>query len=350
MPFSSAWAAAAILLVMPEALPGASFQMSFAAVIALVAVYEGLAHRISLWSRGANWFRRGLVYGIGLALTSVVATIATTPFAVYNFNRIALYGVLANLIAVPLSAFWIMPLAIAAFLLMPLGLEGLALAPMGWGIEILNQVAREVAELPGATAIAPAMPGWAIGAIALGGLWICLWRTPWRWGGLVPVAIGLAVLAFIRPPDMLVGGSGKLIGLRTADGTLALSSLKAERIAAETWLRRAGEEEAVDWPDSGEITCDRAGCVMRHGARLIAVVKERSALAEDCKVAAVLIAVMPVRRHDCPAPELVIDRFKLWREGAHALWFDEAKIRVETVAEGRGVRPWTGGYAARRAQ
>ena len=129
-----AWAAAIILLFEPESLLSASFQMSFAAVIALIAAYEVFQmRRFRSEVRTGPLWRAGL-YFAGIAMTTIVASAATAPFAIFHFNRVAVFGLVANLIAVPLTALWIMPLAVVAFALMPFGIEGLALALQGWGI------------------------------------------------------------------------------------------------------------------------------------------------------------------------------------------------------------------------
>ena len=127
-----AWAALVILVLSPESLLGASFQLSFAAVIALIAAYEALRERRRYGDdRGATIWQRALLYVGGVALTTLIAGSVTAPFAVYHFNRFAAFGLAANLIAVPVTALWIMPWAVAAFLLMPFGLEVFALTPMG---------------------------------------------------------------------------------------------------------------------------------------------------------------------------------------------------------------------------
>ena len=127
-----AWAALIVLAMAPESLLGPSFQMSFAAVVALVAAYEVLRRRLSAWRAEAGTLRRAGLYLVGVGITTIVATAATAPFAVYHFNRFAEYGLAANLAAVPLTALWVMPWAMAAFCLMPAGLEAVALTPMGW--------------------------------------------------------------------------------------------------------------------------------------------------------------------------------------------------------------------------
>ncbi|MEW5729782.1 MAG: ComEC/Rec2 family competence protein, partial [Pseudomonadota bacterium] len=144
-----AWAAVAVLMLAPEALIGPSFQMSFAAVVALIAAYEVVAPRMAAWKAG----QRGLVAALGLyvggvVFSTLIAGSATAVYGVYHFNRFAVFSVVANLAAVPLTGFLVMPFALVALVLMPLGLEGLALAPMGWGVAAVNWVAVEVASWP----------------------------------------------------------------------------------------------------------------------------------------------------------------------------------------------------------
>ena len=158
------WAAILVLVLAPERLLGASFQMSFVAVIALVAVYEVVRGHVHFGGIEAGWPRRPAFYISCVALTTVLATLATAPFAAYCFNRLALYGLAANIVAVPITALWIMPWGIVALALMPFGAEALGLAPMGLGIEAVIAVARKVAGWPDVVALAPAIPNWCVGA------------------------------------------------------------------------------------------------------------------------------------------------------------------------------------------
>lgn len=342
-----AWAALVILLGQPESLLGASFQLSFAAVIALIAAYEGL-REVRRKGEGVppSWTGRVLLYVGGVALSSLIAGAATAPFALYHFNRLAAFGLAANLAAVPLTALWIMPWAVIAFALMPLGLESWALVPMGWGIDGVIAVAKGVAAWPGAVTLMPAMPDWGLAILSLGGLWLALWQGRWRLGGLAGIALGLATLALATPPDVLVDDRGSLLAVRQADGVLAVSSRRTGRFDSDLWLRRAGqEEEPAPWPANGtggdgRLACDAFGCVYQARGHTVALVRTPDALAEDCRSADVVVAAVPVRpRARCPA-RVVIDRFDLWRNGAHALWLAKDGVRVESVNGVRGDRPW----------
>lgn len=340
-----AWAALVVLVLAPESLLGPSFQMSFGAVIALVAGYEALAmRRPDIFATRGPVARVGL-YVSGLVMTSLIATVATAPFAIYHFNRMAWYGLAANMIAVPLTASWIMPWGMLALFLMPFGAESLALVPMGWGLEAMLAVARGVAGWPGAVSTVPLLPTAGLIAITLGGLWLCLWSRRWRLAGLVPVALGFASLFATTPPQILVSGNARLMAINPGDGLLWRSSGRIERFAAETWQRRLDLEETATWPSGGaaldgRLRCDSAGCVASLDGRLVAFSRDPRALADDCRLADVVISATPLFDLPCGEPELVIDRFDLWRKGAHAIWLTPEGAVVETVAGERGARPW----------
>ncbi len=339
-----AWAALLVLVIAPESLLGPSFQMSFGAATALIATYEALRRPLARLAARTGFVGRPALYLAAVALTSLVAGLATGPFAVYHFNRFADYGLLANLGAVPVMGFWVMPWGLISLLLMPFGAEQIGLVPMGWGIDAILWVAEAVAALPGAVTLVPAMPTSALGLIAVGGLWLCLWRRRWRFFGLVGVAAGLLVAAAAVPPDILVDGDARLMASRAPDGALTLSSRQRARFVGGVWLRRAGQARAETWPWRAPdgvtgLACDEAGCVQHMAGQVVAFVRDPRALAEDCRSADVVVSLVPVRRA-CPRPHLVIDRFDLWRRGGHAIWLDQNGPTVETVAAARGDRPW----------
>lgn len=337
-----AWAAAAILLLAPESLMSVSFQMSFAAVTALVAFYEAITARN--FARGERRRRTArVVRYLGAVLaTTLIASLATAPFAVFHFNRLALLGVLANLVAVPLAALWIMPLALISFVLMPFGLEQWPLAAMGWGIEAVLAVARSVQALPGSITLIPAVPVWTMGVITFGSLWLCLWRKAWRYGGVVPVLIGLAGWTYANPPDLFVSADSRMAGLRTPAGELVMP-FGGRGFVAETWRRRSGLDATMKGPKPSDVVglrCDSIGCLYRKEGRTIALVKESAALLDDCPTADILVSRSPVKRRRCPGPQILIDRFDLWRNGPHAIFLGADRIEVKSVGAAAGRRPW----------
>ncbi len=331
-----ACAAALVLLWRPESLLSASFQLSFAAVVALIAVYEAVSPRFSVWRSRWSLWRRGGLYLASVALTTLVASAATAPYALYHFNQIASLGIAANVIAVPTMAFWVMPSGLLAMLAMPLGLEWLPLWLMGQGITVVLAVAREVAGWPHAVLRFASPEFGFLAAVTLAGLWLCLWQGRWRWFGLVGFAAAVWIAATAPKPDILVDRQAKLIAIRGDDDVLRFSTLKAQKTVRERWQRHLGQV-----PDSGEsLHCDNIGCTGTARGRKIAIIRDGRAAAEDCRWADIVISAVPLRGR-CRDPALVLDWFDIWRRGASELFVDAAAIRLLSARDARGQRPWT---------
>jgi competence protein ComEC len=331
-----AWAAAAVLVFAPESLVGASFQMSFAAVVALIAVFESTSERLAAMRADSGVIRRALLHVAGMSLASIVATLATAPFTVFHFNRLPMFGLLANLLAIPIAEIWVMPWGMLALLLMPFGAETWATTPMGWGIEAIIWIARWTAGLPGSVLVLPEVPLAALIAMVLGGLWLCLWQGRIRWLGTAGIVAGLLVAVAARPPDFLISADGKLIGARGEDGDMALSRRRAGFVP-DTWLRRQGQESGADW--AALWRCGSTGCSRAYGPVEVALVRTPEERRIACaREGIVVIATIPAQF--CRSPRLVIDLLDLRADGAHALRFIGNEVLVETVRGTRGARPW----------
>ncbi len=332
---SLALAAAILLLLRPEAIAEPGFQMSFAAVVGLVAVAEWEMRRQRTTPRGALYR-----YAHGIVMTSLVGSLATLPFALFHFERATHYAVLGNLIAMPVMGFWVMPAAALSVALMPLGLESAPLHLLGQGIGVMVAMGRWVSGLPGAVSMAPAMPLSALVAMSLGGLWLAIWRTRWRWWGLAPMAAGVALAWFAPLPDMLVAPDGATVALRAADGRLHFLRKPREKYAARDWLRRDGDardiNDAVGLPG---LKCDGLGCVV-DGKMVIAASLRPEAFLEDCIRAQVVVSVA---MGHCKGPAVIID-------GAAAANGQGWRITLSATPEAvsvrsyRGMRPWVVQY------
>jgi len=351
-----AWSAVVVLLAAPESLTGASFQMSFAAVIALIAAWEmGAGWRRQLHERAEQMRHRWLwrlvgAFAASLA-TTLIASVATGAFAAYHFNRVSFLGVIANFLGVPLTGFWIMPWGLIAMLLMPFGLEKVALVPMGWGIQGLDAIAFHVGAWPQAAALVPSLPGASLWLLTIGGLWLCLWRRRWRFAGL-PVALAGLLLGPGPEPDLLMSEDGRVLGLRDQQGQVHVASARIDRFVTDTWARRGGQEGATKWVASAEesamgLGCQTGLCRWRKGPWRIALVSDERRLDEACASADIVLSTVDAQAR-CRGPRLVIDRRDAWHDGAQALWLDDRSVRRETANAVRGDRPWVPNSSSRQ--
>ncbi|WP_237182300.1 ComEC/Rec2 family competence protein [Roseomonas marmotae] len=348
-------AATAVMLMQPHAVMGPSFQMSFAAVLVLIAANEGAGPWMARWRSGKEWWRKPGLILIGLVMTSLLAGLATTPYGLHHFGRLQLYGVIANGIAVPLTSILVMPAGMAAMVLMPLGLESWALAPMGWGVEGILRVAHAVAGWPGAALLARPIPAWGLALTSLGMLWLCLWRGSWRLLGLPMLLAGSLSAGWAAPPDILVSSDARLIAFRTSEAVYLQRATGASSLVRESWLRSWAEEEAVPVPMEGRtadgaLDCTPTACRFQpapEGPAAMLLRPEKTRRKETpppiqaaayCSKAALLLSPEPIRGRCRDTAK--VDRFTVWRDGPQAIWLDAAGPRILSDRAWRGQRPW----------
>jgi competence protein ComEC len=339
-----AWSALVVLVLRPESVLGASFQLSFAAVLALVVVYEAWRNRTRDPDGGRRRLPAVVRYLAGVSATTLVASTATMPLGAFHFQTIPTYGVLANLIAVPLTSFVVMPAGLVALLLLPLGWEGPALSVMALGVDGVLLTARVVAGLPGASLLVQQWPGTALALFALGGLWVALWQLPWRWLGLAPCALAALLVLFSRAPDLLVDRQLGMAAVRHADGAVTLIAWDRDRLVREAWLHHLGTAEALKPPKPGTgaargIACDAVGCIVELAGRRISLAHGVEAALEDCgRVDLVVARTGPER---CGTAGEMIGPRALLASGGLAVSLAGQTLRVRTVAATRGDWPWT---------
>ncbi len=355
-------AALVVLTWRPESIVSPSFQMSFAAVAALVAVYES-------WSR----YRRnrpyqppsnrlwGVISSIfkslsGLAVTSIVAGAATGLFAAYHFHRVAPFGLLANLVAMPVVSIAVMPMALAAMILMPFGLESYPLELMGLAIDQVVIVAGWVAGLGtfGNTGFMPLM-SLLFGTIAL--IIATQLKSVLRY--ISVLFIGLAAIVFTNstPPDILISEAGSSIGIIDKVGQLQLLNPRKEKFITNIWRKAFAPHELKDQSsiargkkdEAGQpvFNCDELGCTaLVAGQFVLSIIKRPEAYDEDCIRADIIVTKFAVPDW-CTKPQFIIDRQAQQRRGAHAITIqpntdiiEEPAITV-TMAMQQFQRPWS---------
>ncbi|MPZ58502.1 MAG: DUF4131 domain-containing protein [Rhizobiales bacterium] len=340
-------AALVVLLIAPETLVHPSFQMSFAATLALVATYQHslrwpMRAETSAGARAALWGAREIS---GLILVSLVAGMATMPYAAFHFHRLAPYGLLANLTTMPVFSMWTMPTGLLGVLLMPFGFDAPLWRLMGAGIDWMIAVALWVAALPGAVG---RISAFGIGPLLLGTaglLVLCLLRTPLRLAGTGLALIAALWAAAAARPDILIAADGRAVAIRGADGRLAVAKTGSDTFATRDWLAADGDARTADDPSlTASVRCDPIGCLGRLAdGRLVAVALSLEALAEDCRRAAVVVT-----QGDAPpgCAARVIDRTVRRQTGAVELYRDGQGFAVRPARPPGYDRPWSPAYVA----
>ncbi|MDE2030308.1 MAG: ComEC/Rec2 family competence protein, partial [Alphaproteobacteria bacterium] len=335
------------LLVAPDAAMGPSFQMSFAAVLCLIAFNQKLWEWVigDFSGFAPAWLQGFVLHMAGIARTSIIATAATTPFSIYHFQTFSLYGFIANMLAIPLTSFCVMPAILLAYITAPFHLDGWFIDAAGFGVKLTIRIAQTVASWPYSIFYWPAMPGFILALIVAGGLWLCLWRRKWRYWGLLPVFIGMTYPLYTPKPDMFIAPDGTEWAARLDNGWLALSNGRHEKFATRQWQERLGNPPVIDARNlpvtDAQLRCDAVGCVYRKNGLIAAMPKIASAALEDCKYTNLVIAPFLIK--DCAA-HYVIDSAALRQHGAFAVYASPVKVRVVFSHLSRGERPWSAGW------
>jgi competence protein ComEC len=315
--------------------------MSFAATLALIAAYErGLPWvakaDTSPAARAALWGSREI---LALVLASLVAGRATTPYAAYHFHRIAPYGVLANLMAMPIVSVWVMPAGLLALIAMPFGFDDVLWRLMGEGIDWMIAVALFVSGLPGAVGRMAAF-GIAPLLIGTGGLvLICLLKSPLRWSGAVVIAVAGFWAVRTPQPDVLIAADAQTVAVRGWDGKLSINRSGRDAFAAREWLAADGDSRTPDDAALGQgFRCDQSGCIAKLAdGRLVSQVLQADAFEEDCRRAAVVVTT----RDAPPACDaLIVDRNVSRAQGAIALRRNGEGWEMTAVRPPGHDRPW----------
>jgi competence protein ComEC len=344
-------AAGFVLLLWPESAIGPSFQMSFAAVLAIIALAGSAPVKAFLAPRDEPWLARTGRRVAMLFVTGLVIELALMPIVLFHFHRAGIYGALANVVAIPLVTFVAMPLIALALVADLIG----AGAPFWWLVEralaLLLAIAHLTAAQAGAVRLMPQISGLAVALFAAGGLWLGLWRGRVRLMGLAPVAAASVMVALTPIPDLLVAGDGQQVGITVAgpDGEPRLLSLRDSRSSytRDNLMELAGVAAAPlpleQWPGA---RCSAAFCTVtiRRGERDWVLLLGRNrdrvaerALATACREADIVVADRYLPR-SCRPRWLKADRRFLERSGGLAI--DLSAERITTVAASQGEHGW----------
>jgi len=350
-------AAVFVLLLWPESLVGPSFQMSFAAVIAIIALHGAAPVRAFLAPREEGWIVRVGRQGAMLLATGLVIEIALMPVVLFHFHRMGGYGAFANVIAIPLTTFVSMPLIALALLLDTIGLGGPAWWLAGKSLEFLIWLAHFTAGQPGAVRLMPQMGQGTFALFVAGSLWLALWRGNVRLLGFLPLTVATIMLVLTPVPDLLVSSDGRQVGISGEGERLLVLRESKSGFTRETLQEMAGMEGEVlalsEWPGA-QCSADFCSVTLRRDGRdwhlLLALSKQRieeRQLAAACDLADIVVAERFLPR-SCRPRWIKADRRMLSETGGLAVYLD--KREIHTVAEGQGDHGWWKGKEAEAAR
>ena len=327
-------AALVILITDPSSLFAAGFQLSFAAVAGLIGVYEltraKSAERPTILRRAFGFFG-------AIAMTSFIAGGATLLFAAYHFQQTAPFGVIGNVLALPLVGFVIMPAGFVGTLLMPLGFEYPFFAAMGWGIERMLEIATIVSAMSTRFETHPLLDSLALivgmGAIA----WFVFLRDVWRFAGPVVAVPVILIFAVADRPNILAADTTQAVAVRH-DAGLVLMLGRVGTFAVDAWSDTYGEPIM---PDGGISRCDPFGCFADlPGRYAISIVTNPRAFIEDCPLADLVITKLDAPP-DCARHAQIIDATDFRLGGVHsARWDPSARHFTIRAAIPDPHRPW----------
>ncbi len=336
-----------VMLLWPESVVGASFQLSFAAITTIVALHEApIVQRLTLKRE------EGRLVGVGrgllsLLITGIAVELVLAPIALFHFHKSGLYGALANIVAIPLTTFVIMPLEALALLFDSVG----AGRPFWWltGVSLdgLLTLSRWVAAAPGAVASLPSVSNSAFAITLAGGFWLLLWKSKVRLWGMVPAALGMIWAIMAPTPDMIITGDGKHMAVRSENGEFALLRPRAGDFVRDTMSEAIGASDEFAEIDSfSGANCSRDMCIVsfKRGGRSWRVAATRSAyrlpwegLIETCRSVDIIISDrrLPPK---CTSRWMKADITLLRQTGGLAINFSDASVRTVKLLQDR--HPW----------
>jgi competence protein ComEC len=336
-----------VLLFRPEALPGPSFQMSFAAVTSIVALHSTRTARRLLQRREEGLIARSGRALLGIIATGLVVEAALAPMALFHFHRTGLYGTFANIVAIPLTTFVIMPTEADALAFDPLGLGGPFWWACGLAIGGLLRLAHAVATTSGAVALTPSMPVWAFALMIAGGIWLCLWNSRLRLLGLVPVVAGAIGAAVAPGPDLLITGDGMHLALVDHGTPLLLRDRAGDYVRSLVAEASGFDGDPDDLDSAADSSCSSDSCIalVRKDGVEWRILATRSANRIDwttmtgaCAGADIVVSDRRLPR-GCTPRWLKLDAPSLRRTGGLAIYLGDRPY-VDTVADRVGRHPW----------
>ena len=315
-----------LILFNPYAVFNVSFQLSFAAILVLGSFYD-LRNSV----QNLNFLRRVFRYFLEIILLSILIQIATTPFLMRSFQNVALLGFIANVLAIPLTSFFVMPLGFLALFLMPIGLEKYALLAMEKGIFLIEKIAIFVTNLEYSNLTSPQLSSFGLVIAIIGLLLICLSKSHLRFLGIVVFLFSFVTIFYQKKPDILFDGKQKFFAIYDENGLAFSKNIKATK-KREIWMKKMNE---VEFKVGGkDFLCDEEKCIIKKNQKFL-VLLTRNKISEICKNDFDVIVNLTAKYAlpNCIAPDKIkIDNSDFYKKGGHFFYFSGEKILIKTTS------------------
>ncbi|WP_353281595.1 ComEC/Rec2 family competence protein [Wolbachia endosymbiont (group B) of Horisme vitalbata] len=323
-----AFAASVILIVEPEAILKPGFQMSFSAVLALVASYQ----------INANKFLKIIKYFVSIMISSIIASLATVPYTIYNFNYFSISGIITNLVAIPIVTLIIIPLGIIYVLLIPLGTQWIITPLMERPIDSVLYITNAIANLQYLVIPIRTFPASSIIIITLGLLWLCLWERNWRFFGIFFILLGIFSSAMYRTPDILVSADN--LAVKEGDNLLYSLTRKNRNFVVKTWAKQNGQNQIVNHTkfsnSNKRLKCNDYGCIYNKGNnKSVLLAHKREDILENCNNVDLVIQLSKFNHPACNTKIIKYSDLEVY--GTHSIWLTNSGVNVSKV---RSNRPW----------
>jgi len=327
-------AAALLLLIAPEGVLSPSFHMSFAAVTCLVAAYAYQAAKPKEWQAERLRPKRFLSYFVGVMSSSLIASLAVMPYALYHFGRVSALGVIANLLAIPITSFWVMPCAILTMFLMPFGLESIGLYAMGKGIDSLVWIAEYTSQFKHAVRYQAKPPTWLIITITLVGLWLCANHARRHWA-IIPLIILLGMLFMQRKaPDIIISNE---LAMLIVDNKTYVDTKRKGRYHRGTWQESLGLQQSEMFKDFPQMECVEQRCSFSlNGHKVLLLHADYTPKKGMCRKKDIVIN-RSNKKLRCK--KTILQGIDFNQHGTHRIWLDP--LRIDSAAAKQGKRFWS---------
>lgn len=305
-----------LMLMNPFALFSVGFQLSFAAILVLGSSFSTLK----------TYFDASIVakmrhYFWGIISTSIVIQMATAPILMRSFQDVALLGFVANMLAIPVTAFVVMPLGILSLFLMPLGLEKYALMLMGQGVALIEKVTVFTADMPYSHVMSPKLSALGLLLAVIGLLLMCLSKTRIRFVGVVIFLSSFLTFFGNQKPDIAFEGEQRFFVIYDQKEGMVISKKQRDSKRLEAWKKKFAETEVTILENS---QCDKIKCFIEKEKKIL-VLLGRNKIADICAADYDIIVNMSkkYRLPDCILKgKLKIDNLDFHQKGGHFIYFD----------------------------